>query len=393
MKRTYSKTSRLPRRRFALWPKLLALLLSTLLGILILEIGLRIHNPFDLRVKHQRIVLPSHRTYTLKLEGSAKRDAQVIHHKNRLGFRGSEPPADLSKVLSLITVGGSTTECFFLSDDRTWPARLEAILKPSIPSLWVNNAGLDGHSTVGHLVLMKDCVAALRPKVVLFLVGLNDSALKQAQGFESQHIQGRIDLDSPKRFLKSWALRSEIMAVLENVVRASRAASAGLTHKEIDFSQIQLKHVPAEEKEKALREHREVGIGPYEKRLLDLIDLCRENAIDPVLITQPALLGHSFIQRTGETERSMDLSGTDFELQWEVIQLYNEATTRVAFQEGVFLIHLADEMPKDEMYYYDWYHVTNQGAEKEAEILSQFLLPFLKDRFPEVVQSDVSSDG
>ena len=40
--------------------------------------------------------------------------------------------------------------------------------------MWVNNAGLDGATTYRHLILMEDYVAQLRPKVVLFLIGIND---------------------------------------------------------------------------------------------------------------------------------------------------------------------------------------------------------------------------
>ena len=40
--------------------------------------------------------------------------------------------------------------------------------------MWINNAGLDGATTYRHLILMEDYLIKLRPKVVLFLVGIND---------------------------------------------------------------------------------------------------------------------------------------------------------------------------------------------------------------------------
>ena len=40
--------------------------------------------------------------------------------------------------------------------------------------VWINNAGLDGATTYRHLILLEDYVVKLQPKVVLFLVGIND---------------------------------------------------------------------------------------------------------------------------------------------------------------------------------------------------------------------------
>lgn len=47
-------------------------------------------------------------------------------------------------------------------------------MKYNFKDLWINNAGLDGQSTFGHIFLMKDYIKKLKPKVVLFLVGSND---------------------------------------------------------------------------------------------------------------------------------------------------------------------------------------------------------------------------
>jgi len=37
----------------------------------------------------------------------------------------------------------------------------------------VQNAGLDGHSTRGHVLMMKTVVPAVKPKVVLMFVAMN----------------------------------------------------------------------------------------------------------------------------------------------------------------------------------------------------------------------------
>jgi hypothetical protein len=88
-------------------------------------------------------------------------DKEIVVIKNSLGFRGPEMPADFRDRLSVFTVGGSTTECSFLAEDKTWPRRLADRLGTRIPSLWLNNAGLDGHSTFGHIHLLRQILVPL----------------------------------------------------------------------------------------------------------------------------------------------------------------------------------------------------------------------------------------
>ena len=89
-----------------------------------LEIGLRIHNPFPFRVRGDHIILPAHQKYTISHTGAIKLDAVTHVTKNSLGFRGPEPPRDWSERLTILTIGGSTTECLFLSDGKTWTDQL-----------------------------------------------------------------------------------------------------------------------------------------------------------------------------------------------------------------------------------------------------------------------------
>jgi lysophospholipase L1-like esterase len=74
-----------------------------------------------------------------------------------------------------MAIGGSTTECFYLSDGKTWEDRLANKLRKDFKKVWVNNAGLEGHTTFGHLILLQDYIVKLKPKYILLLIGLNDT--------------------------------------------------------------------------------------------------------------------------------------------------------------------------------------------------------------------------
>ena len=116
---------------------LLVLLISLILVLGLCELILRIYNPLGFRIKGDKIILPINKKEIIHHEhGLGKLDKVVIHQRNSLGFRGPEPPADFSRDLTIVTVGGSTTECFDLAEDKTWPhdlgRELAARLQPSL---------------------------------------------------------------------------------------------------------------------------------------------------------------------------------------------------------------------------------------------------------------------
>src|SRR3974377_595373 len=97
-------------------------LMGCLIGLGLLEGLLRAYNPLETRFKPDRIVLPVNKRYVIDNRGRfGKLDPVTVHTKNPLGFRGEPPPQDFADYLTLITIGGSTTECFYLSDGQTWP--------------------------------------------------------------------------------------------------------------------------------------------------------------------------------------------------------------------------------------------------------------------------------
>ena len=97
-----------------------ALLIGFLFAIAILEVFFSLYNPFGFRQKGDKIVLPSDYKITYDNRTIEGLDSIIIHTKNSLGFRGLEIPKDTNNWLSIISVGGSTTECFYISDEKDW---------------------------------------------------------------------------------------------------------------------------------------------------------------------------------------------------------------------------------------------------------------------------------
>jgi hypothetical protein len=168
---------------------ILTVVIGLLLSFILLEGLLRIFQPIEYQVRGNKIWLPQDRKYQLTNEKTDKLDKIVYITRNHMGFRGEAPPKNFAEYVTIIAIGGSTTACELISDNKTWCDLLAVKLKSKFKSLWLNNAGLDGNTTYGHKVLMEDYIIKLRPKVVLFLVGANDIGLETSGLYDKQQLK------------------------------------------------------------------------------------------------------------------------------------------------------------------------------------------------------------
>ena len=373
---------------------LLVLLVSLVVVLGLCELILRVYNPLGFRIKGDKIILPINKKEIIHHEhGLGKLDKVVVHQRNSLGFRGPEPPAEFARALTIVTVGGSTTECFDLAEDKTWPHDLAVNLQRSFRDLWLNNAGLSGNSTFGHYILMQDYLVKLRPKVVIFLVGINDLGIRGERDFD-QRIHG-VNFRSLERFLASVAVHSELATAALNLYRFYFPKSVMINNQndpqETDLTKLRHFEVSDAARAAMLKEHRDHYLRPYKARLEKLITICREHNILPVLLTQPVLYGEGVDAATGvDLGHRFVAQDMDGVTAWQVLELYNDVTREVGREQGVLVIDLAREMPKNSAYYFDLMHYTNAGAARVADIIDARLTPFLARKFPQYYQESTA---
>jgi len=364
--------------------KALLILFGTILALLLLEVLLRFYNPLQVRIKGNRIVLTTNKTYHINNDIIKGLDPQITVTRNSIGFRGPNPPAEMDKYLSIVTIGGSTTQCFFLSDDQTWTAQLGKNLERSFNPVWINNAGLDGHSTHGHLVLLEDFVVGLHPKIAVFLVGANDVARATISDWDSENVKSGIQFQSPKAFIKSISAYSEVVALLLNGYRSYTAYKAGLTHQQIDLKAQGYLDIPESEQKQHFQENANAEfLHGYEERLTKIIEVCKKAGIEPVFVTQPLLVGFGTDDVTGIDLTRVKAYGPrqTGKMYWDVLEAYNDVTRNVGRANSVLVIDLAKEMPKSSRYFYDFIHYTPEGARQTADILDKSLCPVLQSKF------------
>ncbi len=345
------------------------------------EFLLRWTNAIPLRVQANRIVLPRNRSYRFANKGLKGCDPLIVRHTNSLGFRGQEPPKEFEHHLTLVAVGGSSTECVYISDGHSWPELVETYLSSDFPKLWMNNAGIDGHSTFGHLILLQSYLVNLHPKIILYLVGDNDMDREDLNKTEKSFL---LNERSWTQRIDYWVIEhSRLIATVQDITLALRAHHRGIGHGSVDILTLPLAPEGLPPPTPLSMMERD-SLAGYQRRLKVLIAETRAAHIEPILITQPALFGPGKDPRTGvDLERMMLTRNLSGAAAWDKLQLYNDVTRQVAKEQEIPLIDLALRLPKDSDFFYDAMHFTNAGSLATSEIIAADLHSYLTKRFPE----------
>lgn len=383
------------KRAHAIRIRLLAVAVGLTIAFVLLESYLRIFEPFPILTRGSRISLPvNHRVQFKNDDHVPGLDSEIHVSFNSLGFRGPDPPENWDEHVTVLCIGGSTTQCMYLSDAKTWPARICQLMQDDVRNLWLNNAGLDGHSTFGHLHLVDQYVAALRPKVVLLYVGINDVSRNDLNEFDrltrrdtDGPIQSAFVADVYRRLLQV----SDAVALFDSLRRQQMAARRGLTHfqdlQHGDIKSIATLNRTDLERQLALATHDSKCLIGYEDRLTQLVESCERAGCRVVLMTQPVLYGAGKDDVTGIDLERVSVVHQDGWTAWQILSKYNRVTKSVAKKLNVPLIDVAAKLPKSSAYFYDLIHNSNAGASAVAEIVHAELSPIMKQWFPDFAKN------
>jgi lysophospholipase L1-like esterase len=361
----------------------IVILLSTLGGFAFLEILLRVWTPPQIRMMGKQILLKKNLVIENNYNfNSDKIQNHIVIKRNSLGFRGEEPPINFSKHKTLVAVGGSTTECIFITEGKTWIDIVGQKLASRFPGIWVNNAGIDGHSTCGNIAMVDQYLSQLKPNYAMFLVGVNDMAVENCRSEDAKQLVSSPIAGLTQRLLdKSMVYTYVNYLVNRKVAHGMVAVSDSIFNYNVLGDSTFYDKVGKDDDQKFDKLLKE-----YRQRLETLIFKTKESSIKPILITQPAVYGKGVDPTTGVD--LADLIVADFtegkkirrgEDKWNILEKYNKVTREVARENNVPLIDLASEMPKDTKYYYDFVHYTEAGAAKVGEIVSAHLVDIIKD--------------
>ena len=305
---------------------------------------------------------------------------------NSMGVRGDEfPENDFYKIL---TIGGSTTECFYLDQEESWPQLLQRNLNEhSRKPVWVGNCGKSGLNTNHHLTELTHLLPQLPYKdlnIVIMLVGINDLSyfLSNPDNYldvDEEYLKAKAFNVIPERD-KPLFKRSRYWYFAENLNKVvSYAKGVVLDDEGNVYSR--------------LREHRQDasriidslpdltrGLAHYAENLDKLIDVAKEKGFRIIFVTQPILWtaemheGLKSLLWMGGIGNFQEESGKAYystRALAEAMELFNEELRKTCAKRDVDIVDLAAVVPSDTSAFYDDCHFNENGALMTANYISK----------------------
>ncbi|MCH7591559.1 MAG: SGNH/GDSL hydrolase family protein [Planctomycetes bacterium] len=296
---------------------------------------------------------------------------------NRWGMRGSTPPVGPAwdEATTIVAIGGSTTQCFFLDDSRTWPAVLEKELRSTGHNVWVGNAGQAGHSTIGHVAMVDGPIAQIRPDYVLFLVGVNDLSVSLRPQWRWDESMSESLLGQARSAGLNWLLDHSRLAYRLHL--AKQVHFDGSTVRSKDFS-IALPTEPAtgDEYRPALGDDGILTSLPlFRRNVVSLIEVVRSFGATPVFLTQPLLIEDSpqwanvRARSSWMKKQKVHLTGDGYA---RLLDRFNDVLLDICAQRNVPCLDLAGIVPHSTDYYYDLVHYNDAGAKLVGEAVGAY---------------------
>lgn len=287
--------------------------------------------------------------------------------------------------LSLVFLGGSTTECLYVEEAHRFPY-LAAVQLEKQTGLKINayNAGRSGNNSLHSLDILLNKAIPLSPRLVMFMHNINDlTILLYEKSYWSNHPSRKVIQDINKEInlrnlLRIWRDRwiprlARAVSDLNLRVKSYFKTRAGSAVQEDEFAHMRGKQLSVDKA--ALLEQ-------FRMNLQTFIGICRGRKITPVLLTMAnrlkadpdPIVQKTFIKRMGRR------SGIGYQQYKDLFDSFNEAIRDKAKENGVLLIDLAALVPQESQYIYDVVHFNESGCEKAAQIIADKLRPLLLTR-------------
>lgn len=292
------------------------------------------------------------------------------YSRDQHGFRGEYD--DISDI-DILTIGGSTTDQRYIDDSETWQSILMKKCNESNNKRFsIVNAGVDGQSTVGHLVTMDmwlDYIPDLRARYLLMYVGVNDLFT------DGGHYDDILGENTVKGAIKGKSALYRVYTVARGSFLAKHVFRLG--HQSVDFSEIEWTSKPLRNDHEVLMKS---VLHLYSMRLRELIQRAVKLGAKPIFVTQTM---SSYKVVNNEIYGSDDfmrfhnraINGVDL---YYLMKLMNQQTMAVCREVNGICIDLASELNLDDADFYDTVHNTPQGARKIGRYLYTKLSPHLE---------------
>ena len=278
------------------------------------------------------------------------------YSRDEKGLRGNY---GMLSNIGILAVGGSTTDQMLIDDKETWTSILQQNFKASGKNLSIANAGIDGHSTLGHIFAFDSWLSrlhGLKPKWVIAYVGINDLNGSKSLARFLNPIDPQSPLEKIRKVIGENSAILNLFQVLDGIIDAEiRFANHRINYRRGQWtSHIFVKSQITQEEDKNIIE--------YKIRLKKLVNRIRRLGAEPVLVTQP-------LAEFRQEENFLKIrNNRSPKLYYKMFNL-NKSLMAVCYQLSAICIDLEKELEFSEDDFYDAFHNTPSGAKKIGDYL------------------------
>jgi len=279
--------------------------------------------------------------------------------------------------LSLVFLGGSTTECVYVDEDNRFPYLAGRLLERQT-HLKVNsyNAGRSGNNTLHCINVLVNKVVNLKPDIVVLMENINDLAiLMYDQTYWNDHPSRSPLIEKPPAFKTVGQDLEQTFHLIRdltfpNLSRELRQwFSIGSRSKKDEFHGVRGKKITIDQ---------DMLVREFSLNLQTFINICRAREITPVLMTQASRLTESpgplirTLMRKLEVDQGITYS--DFKSAFDRL---NQTIREVGAKNRVLVIDLAREIPPVKENIADVAHFNDQGSKLVAGRIAAALTPII----------------
>lgn len=263
----------------------------------------------------------------------------------------------------LVFLGGSTTECMFVSEELRFPSLVGKLLEPTVGKVNSYNAGRAGNNTLHSMNILLNKVIPMEPDAVVMMHNWNDlSVLMYHETTWTTKIPGRNTIVVERKHKGPRDLAREVVQNLFPNILA-RLTQPGAAFDEFNELKGTGIVVDADFIHDELRKSLETFVG-----------ICQARGIRPVLMTQanrlkaePDELVRNAVKKV-EAQFVIDYAGYR-----DLYESCNQVIRDVGRDRGVLVIDLAARVPQEREYMYDMCHFNDHGSQYVAEIIAEDL--------------------
>jgi hypothetical protein len=277
--------------------------------------------------------------------------------------------------LTLIFLGGSTTENIYVEEENRFPYLAGRLLEKKT-GLKTNsyNAGKSGNNSLHSIDVLLNKGLGLKPDIAVMMHNLNDlTILLYEKTYWNQHptrsplVEKRLSFKTVLKNLEETARMVRDLTIPQLAGQWRRLFRLNFKGPADEFKEARGRKLAFDEP---------LMVGEFSLNLQTFINLCRARGVIPVLMTQPSRLTANpdplIANLMKNLEKQQGITYNEFRRGFD---LFNQTIREVGARNRIPVIDLARQVPSTREYIIDVAHTNDRGSQFSAQLIAEALVP------------------